>query len=39
MTDFTDKVNILGTFYSDYRDDEELLDFLILMTLVCHLLI
>lgn len=27
MTDFTDKVNILGTFYSDYRDDEELLDF------------
>lgn len=27
MTDFINKVSILGSFYSDYRDDEELQDF------------
>lgn len=27
MTDFTNKINILGSFYSEYRDDEELLEF------------
>lgn len=27
MTDFTNKLNILGAFYSTYRDDEELEDF------------
>ena len=27
MTEFINKVSILGSFYSDYRDDEELQDF------------
>ncbi len=27
MTEFLNKVSILGSFYSDYRDDEELQDF------------